>query len=474
MIRTMTREAMASATANFGLSVFENSGFAEAAREAIKKTRVREKRRCPLRSIVVVWLVVVMSLFRDRSLPGVLKLLVNWLRQRRCRWLPLRAVTAEALCHARERVGWQVMRELYQALAARIDPPPSFRKLRVWGADGVQMSLFDSHSNESEFGRPKASRGITAFPALQVIALVSTWTRQIRDVVVQACQGAERPAVDQFLEHLNGGDVLLMDRGFHAVWLFLKFLQKGVHFVCRASECYKPIVLRRLGKGDSIVMLQAYVACSAEEASRPDYKRRRKPVELRMIEYSIGKGEVVRILTDLLDPIMYPARDLALLYHERWECELVYDEVKTHLAAVSGGTVRLPLRSKTANGVYQELYGLLIGYNLVRDLIAKAAQVHDIPPVEISFVGALDVIRDSTADFQRATRRQRARLVRQLFADIASCRLRRPRRPKWYPRVVRIKITRFARKQPHHKSKTIHYAASLRLVAERHPLRRAA
>jgi hypothetical protein len=92
-------------------------------------------------------------------------------------------------------------------------------------------------------------------------------------------------------------------------------------------------------------------------------------------------------LTSLLDPKQYPAEEIVALYHERWETELAYDEVKTHMLDRQGS-----IRSKTPDGVRQELWGIALAYNLVRVEMERAAAEAGVSPTRISFVAALAMI----------------------------------------------------------------------------------
>src|SRR5207302_9643230 len=94
-------------------------------------------------------------------------------------------------------------------------------------------------------------------------------------------------------------------------------------------------------------------------------------------------------LTSLTDAEQYPAKELIAMYHERWEAEIAYDEVKTHLL-----DRQETIRSKTPAGVRQELWGIAIAYNLVRVEMERAAAEANVPPTRISFVAALSMIRD--------------------------------------------------------------------------------
>jgi len=186
-------------------------------------------------------------------------------------------------------------------------------------------------------------------------------------------------------------------------------------------------------------------------------------LKMRMIEYQINGHESCRLLTDLLDPVKYPARELALEYHGRWECELVYDELKTHMATVTHGTLHTVFRSKTPDGVKQEAYATFITYNLIRRLIAEAGEAHGMSPLEISFVETIEVVKMAAPRFEAASPRRRALLVEQLLQDIADCRNKRPRRPRWNPREVKIKMSNSRRKRQRGRGKIIDFAASLQV-----------
>jgi len=160
-----------------------------------------------------------------------------------------------------------------------------------------------------------------------------------------------------------------------------------------------------------------------------------------MLVYTCGKS-TCRLITDLVSQ-KYPAEDLAHLYHERWEQELVHDELKNHFAVGLHGSQDLCVRSKLAEGVLQELYGLFTAYNIVRDLIADAAEHHNIKPQNISFTDALVAFQLMVPSLVPATDEQGQALIHRFMSDVAkACRLR-PRRNRQYPRKVKIKMSDF-------------------------------
>src|SRR5947209_20017180 len=89
-------------------------------------------------------------------------------------------------------------------------------------------------------------------------------------------------------------------------------------------------------------------------------------------------------MTTLLNPLVAPDLELIALYHERWEIELLIDEIKTHERAQ-----RKVLRSKTPAGVYQELYGIFLAHYAVRALMAQAAMQANLDPDRLSFTEGL-------------------------------------------------------------------------------------
>jgi IS4 transposase len=113
---------------------------------------------------------------------------------------------------------------------------------------------------------------------------------------------------------------------------------------------------------------------------------------VRVIEYQLkgvpGAEPIYRLLTTILDPDKAPAQELAALYHERWEIETAFDELKTHLRGA-----KIVLRSKTPDLVKQEFYGLLMAHFAVRGLMHEAALRTKEDPDRLSFIHAVRVVR---------------------------------------------------------------------------------
>jgi hypothetical protein len=325
------------------------------------------------------------------------------------------------------------------------------------------------------------------------VALVDTQARQVRDFAMGRGTDSERALARKFTQHLGPQDLVMMDRGCTSVGQFAAFMASGAHVLGRISASWKPKKLRQLSDGSWLVQVEGYDDTLSKKAKErrkkaggrgkgKGGKRRKKDasprqlivLKMRMIEYQVNGHESCRLLTDLLDPEKYPARELALEYHRRWECELTYDELKTHLATVTHGTLHTVFRSKTPDGVKQEAYATFIMYNLIRRLMVEAGEAHGVSPLEISFVETLEVVKMAAPRFEAASPRRRALLVEQLLQDIADCRNNRPRRPRWNPREVKIKMSNSPRKRRRGRGKIVDFAACLRVKTKASPRRKAA
>jgi IS4 transposase len=176
-----------------------------------------------------------------------------------------------------------------------------------------------------------------------------------------------------------------------------------------------------------------------------------KRMLVRVISYTFtdprlaGAGkQVYRLVTSLLDPFLFAAKELAVLYHERWHVELVLDEADTHLR-LSART----LRSHTANGVIQELYALLLTHTLLRLLMLRAAQMQDLAPTRISFTATIRLVDESLIPLSLVSGSRRAQMVGRLFEEMATFVLPK-QRVRIQARVVKRVRSRYERKKPEH------------------------
>jgi hypothetical protein len=320
-----------------------------------------------------------------------------------------------------------------------------YKGMRMRALDGVHMTVVDTPANAAAFGRPSTTRNgesvAGGYPAVLVVYLCETGTHAIQDLVIRPCNSNEKPSARHLLRQVPAGDLLLWDSGFYSFPLLAQALDGGVHVL---GPVPSNVVLRPIKRlSDGSYLAKIYPSQYARQKDRGGRI-------VRILEYTFddpnrpGHGERHRLVTTLLDENQHPARELICLYHERWEIEIANDELKTHQLA------RLvDLRSRTPQGVRQEIYGVLLAYNAVRGLMHEAALAEQIDPRRLSFLDSLRVIRDTVADMRNARTEQLPILYRGMLKLIGQCRLP-PRDGRINPRVIKRKMSKWLKKRPEH------------------------
>lgn len=411
----------------------------------LHETGAVEKRKRMLPARIVVFLVIAMTLFAKKSIPEVLNILVEGLRIQGAYLLGSCLPVKSALTQARQRLGVKPLIELFRALAhpiARPDQAWAFYKgLRLMALDGTNLDLPDTPENERFFGRPGAGRGKAAWPVAAVIALIEIGTRLTVDAFVGRYKTSEQSAAIRLMRSLQAGMILLWDRAFVGYELYSEALKRGSHLLGRLKRnmIFEPIETL----SDSSFLAKLYPSPYARGKNQGG-------VLVRIIEYTLtdpllpGFGEKHRLITSLLDAGLYPAKELIVLYHERWEIEIEYDEIKTHMIDKTP-----TLRSRTPLGCLQEIYGLLVAHMAVRTLMAEAAAKYDLDPDRLSFTGALQVISRAIPRMQ-AAKTELLPVFYDIMLDEIASQLNPPRRNRINPRVIKQKMSNFGCKRPEH------------------------
>jgi hypothetical protein len=194
-------------------------------------------------------------------------------------------------------------------------------------------------------------------------------------------------------------------------------------------------VIQSLGKCDKLVEI------TVTRNARIKYPSLPATFVCRAVEYQHFDSKGPQwLLTSLVD-VDYARNEIVALYNERWEIELGYDEIKTHMLEREES-----IRSRTRAGVEQECWGILLAYNLVRLEMERAADQAGIEPQRISFVGALRAIRDelfwcpldSPGAIPQRLRKMRERILEEILPP--------RRRERRYPRAVKIKMSTYLKK----------------------------
>jgi len=353
-----------------------------------------EQRQRLLPARVVVWLVLAMALFGGQSYEEVARLLAGGLGWAR-RWQQWFGVpSTPAIAKARARLGAEPLRRLFAEVARPLATPATrgawYRNWRVCSIDGACLDVPDTAANAAAFGRPATHRGEqAAFPQVRLVGVAECGTHALLGAAMGPLARGETTLAREVLGVLGEGMVVLADRQFAAAWLWRQAAATGAQLVWRTKTNAVLPVLEALPDGSYLSQITAAT----------DRRHGVRPTVVRVVEYTLGKDRgrqqqpgPYRLLTTILDPVQAPAAELAALYHQRWEFETALDELKTHQRGP--GVV---LRSRSPQGVAQEVWAMLGVHLAIRRLMHQAALDADVDPDRLSFVRSLRVVRRQVA-----------------------------------------------------------------------------
>jgi len=401
---------------------------------ALRRSGVATLRKRKLPAEQVIWLVIGMALYRDRPIDDIVRALDLVLPGESGQ---LRSVTKGAIPQARDRVGAEPLRELFQCTARSWAMSSSdvhrWRGLRVLGLDGTRLRVPDSADNREAFGVANSARaGTCSYPLVQAVALMALRSHLLLDFDFASGYTSEGALAGPIIERAPADSLIVVDRGFAYHGTLRQIAKDGRHWLTRVRKEHRWNVVEKLGKGDDLVEVQTSWEKNRDVPA---------PYMARAIRYQREGFRPQVLLTSLLDAKTHPAAEIVELYHERWEIELGYDEIKTETLEQFES-----IRSKTAERVRQEVWGLAIAYNLVRREMESVAAHLRVTPTRISFRGALRVIRDAFIWASVASPGAIPKLVQRMRLEIAELVLPERRSHRSYPRVVKIKMSNYERK----------------------------
>jgi hypothetical protein len=387
------------------------------------QSRVRD-----LPARVVVYLLVAGCLFAELGYVGV------W--QRLCAGLDglkVATPTASALTQARRRLGPAPLRALFDLLRgpAPVAAPAGVRVggLLVCAIDGTTLPVADTPANLGVYTTHACHNGGSGYPLLRLVALVACGTRSLIEVVVGPISSGETTMTNQLAERLHAGMLVLCDRNLTTHTLTRRITATGAHLLGRCKSDRKLPLVGRLADGSWLSVLggvSVRVICA----------------EVTIATRAGRATGAYRLATTLTDPHAWPAATLVALYHQRWEIETAYLELKS---SILGGRV---LRARTPQGIDQEVHALLVCYQLLRLAMADATSTQPgIDPDRASFTVALNTARDqliqaagviATTSIDLAGKIGRA-VLDNLLAD---------RRLRVSPRVVKRAISKYNARGP--------------------------
>ena len=375
--------------------------------DVLLETRRKEKRQRLLPARLVVYYVIALALFFGEAYEEVMRKMVGGLRLVSAWERGWKVPTASALCQARQRLGEQPLRELFDRAAAPLATPSTIgawlsNRWRLMAIDGVTLDVPDTVENAKEFGRPSSRTGQGgAFPQVRVVGLGECGTHAIVAAEFGPIRTGERELAEGVLPALEEGMLVLFDRGFFSYDFFAAARDTGADLLFRVSSQLKLPVLQRLPDDSYLSAITPKGVPAPTSLGQARWRvANRQAALVRVVEYQITDrptGEVYRLITTITDWHEALSGDLAAAYNQRWEFEIALDEIETHQIAHTR-----VLRSKSPEMVRQEIWGILLAHYAIRALMVEAAHEADIDPDRLSFMQSLRVIRreaDGSADF---------------------------------------------------------------------------
>ena len=360
-------------------------------RVALEETGRTSVRVRELPAQVMVYYVIAMALYMNSSYREVLRCLLEGLQ-----WLLKPSATIEVtgssgITQARTRLGWEPMQRLHdevvKPIAVKATKGAWYGEWRLVSLDGSTLDVADEDKNAEAFGRPGSSRGQSAFPQIRFVSLAEIGTHVLFGTQVAGYDTSEIALSKLVLPSLKKGMLCLADRYFFGFEMWKQAAATGADLLWRVKQNAVLPCEHRLPDGSYLSRIY------------PNKERRtHKGIVVRVIEYRLEGVDdaepLYRLVTTILDHEKAPAEQLAALYHQRWEIETAFDELKTHLRGA-----RIVLRSKTPDLVRQEFYGLVMAHFAIRTLMHEAALSADEDPDRISFVHTVRVIRRKLTAF---------------------------------------------------------------------------
>lgn len=415
----------------------------EVIEQALMDTGRGQQRACRLSHRVMLWVVLAMGLLTHLPIRQVFK------HARRMR-AGERTPSRSNLCEARQRLGREPLRRVFELVVRPLATPQTagafYKGLRVMGIDGTVLDAPDTLANAERFGRSSGGRGDGAFPQVRKVSLVELGTHVEVALAIGGWQDSEQKLVEQLWEQIPTDALLLEDRGFFSYDHWKTLDSRGVRLLVRLKKNQTFRWNKDLPDGSSLVWI--YPSSYHRDKDRGG-------IVVRLIEYTLddpqrtGHAVPHRLLTNLLDPDMFPALELVCNYHERWEEELVFDEQKTHLDPRRSGKAA-HFRSQTPEGVEQELYALSLGHFVIRALMLETAQKENCDVDRLSFTGCWRILQARLPECDSSTPSRLEEWYRLVLEEMAEERIE-PRRNRINPRVVKRKMSKFAKKRAEHR-----------------------
>ena len=343
--------------------------------EVLIATRRVQQRIRLLPARVVVYLLLAGCLFAELGYQQVWQQLTAGLTE-----LAVAEPTSSALRQARQRLGPAPLRALFDLLrgpaATSATRAVRWRGLLLTVIDGTVLTIADAPAVVARYPKQHSNHRTNGYPSLRLSALLSCGTRSVIDAVFDPITTGELDQARRLASNLKAGMLLLADRNYAAADLLATLAATGADLLIRCKNSRRLPVITRHRDGSWLSTIGTL---------------RVRVIDARIaIKTTTGtRTNNYRMITTLLDPATHPAAELIKLYHQRWEIETAYLELKS---SILGGRI---LRARTPDGIDQELHALLIVYQALRTAMVDATDSRPgTDPDRASFTTALTTARN--------------------------------------------------------------------------------
>lgn len=329
------------------------------------------KRRLPLEA--VLWSIIGMSLFRQRSVWDIATQMDIMLPNKK----PLLAPSA--IVQARQRLGSEAVKQVFLAMAEQSYQSDKFETwagLNLLAVDGVVWRTTDTPENHETFKAQSNGHSENTFPKIRMVCHMEVTSHQLINSAFSDYRTSEMALAEQLIEQTPDNSLTIFDKGYYSLGLLNRWQQAGKqrHWMIPARKDLQFEVVKKISPNDLQVRLTSTPQSRKKFADLPAH------VDARLVTKTI-KGKTYRILTSMIDPMRFPSEEMVELYCYRWEIELGFREMKQTLL-----NSKYTLRSKRPDMIEQELWGILLAYNLIRQAMTEAASKLDsVLPNQLSF-----------------------------------------------------------------------------------------
>jgi len=349
-----------------------------------------------------------------------------------------------AYCQARMRQKETFLKRVAQQLAEQTDAASEFQAFGrpAFLVDGTSVKVADTPANRQAFPLTKKQTPGASFPLVRLLAVFSLATGALRHLATGAfANTSEQGLFYSLWPQLPASSIVVADCYFDTFRNLALLLNRGVDCVFKLNPRRRKIDFRRgqkrLGQADALFEWPRPQRKDWLVAS--DYDEAPETLRVRIIRYRLKRpgfrSQPVVLVTTLLDPVAYPAAQVAALYGRRWQVEIHLCQIKSAL-----GMGWIDARSPAM--VRKEIWVFMLAYNLIRQIMCEASRRGELPLERVSFTGAAQLVMAMTPVLSSARGEALARTYDLLLKGIAQRPIRhRPNRSE--PRVLKRRNTKY-------------------------------